>query len=349
MTKRPSISVIMSVHNGRRFLSETIESVLAQSWSDFEFIIVDDGSSDGSTEVIRGYAERDSRLQVLTQEKHGLTRSLNRGLTVARGEFVARQDADDISAPERLAVQRDYMQQNPNLAAVGSWCRFIDEAGVETGGLRYPVQHEEIAWAMLGYTAIAHPSAMLRRSAIDRFGAYDETFTYAQDYELWTRWISLGAQLQNIPKDLIFYRVWSGQISLEKNKIQTECALRAATKYVSHCLGRAVDPQEVRGLREVPAWCSRTDDFFAALPALLDSLGLFDLKPGARRETAKVVAGSIVDAVRRATGLDRVKAARALVLAGSMDRALLLRRSWWRAMAKAMPFRSRRTQYMITQ
>src|SRR5437016_6143907 len=125
----PTVSIIMAVHNAERFLAAAVESVLAQSFGDFEFIIVDDGSSDDSGAILRQFAKQDDRIHLIARENRGLTCSLNEMIAEARGEFLARMDADDLALPQRLAVQVKFMQEHPDVVLLGGAYELIDEAG----------------------------------------------------------------------------------------------------------------------------------------------------------------------------------------------------------------------------
>jgi hypothetical protein len=183
----PLVTVLMAVHNGGPFLRESIESILGQTFTDFEFLIVDDGSSDGSRDVVRSYD--DPRIRLIVNENNcGLPASLNRGLAQARGAYIARQDADDISEPYRLARQIDYLQRHHNIALLGTAYTKIDESGKAIGHREMPLQHTRIRWCLLFFCPFAHTSVMFRHNAVlDRVGMYDESFSYAQDYDFWWR------------------------------------------------------------------------------------------------------------------------------------------------------------------
>ena len=139
MSKGPLVSIIMSVHNGARFLSNSIECILKQTLTDFEFIIIDDGSTNSSREIVSRYAALDMRIVWWSREQKGLTRSLNEALGRAAGAFIARQDADDISLPYRLQTMVDFLRANPSIAAAGSWCESIDDTGHVTWPIRSPL------------------------------------------------------------------------------------------------------------------------------------------------------------------------------------------------------------------
>lgn len=202
----PEVTVLMSVYNGEPYVREAIESILGQTFEDFEFLIVDDGSTDGTREVTRSYA--DPRMHLIENERNlGLTTSLNRGLALSRGEFVARQDADDISEPERLARQVAFLREHPDVALLGSGYRRIDDGGRVIKEKNPVCDCTELRWRLLFYCPFVHSAVMLRRGAVlNQVGFYDETLSYAQDYELWHR-IARRAAVANLPELLLRLRV----------------------------------------------------------------------------------------------------------------------------------------------
>lgn len=203
--KEPSVSVVLAVFNGGELLRSSIESILRQSFQDFELLVVDDGSSDVTPDILRSY--NDPRLRVLTNEKNlGLTRSLNRGLNEARGEFVARQDADDLSAPDRLEKQVGFLRAHPEIALLGSSAWRMNPAGKITGPNDMPVTHDVIRWASIVDSPFLHTAVMFRRElVIQQFHGYDEQFAICQDYDLWTR-IAAVHRVANLPERLVSMR-----------------------------------------------------------------------------------------------------------------------------------------------
>jgi hypothetical protein len=208
--RAPAVTVLMAVYNGERFLRQAIDSVLTQTFSDFEFVIVDDGSTDRSREILAGYT--DPRIRPLWNSANlGLTRSLNRGLAASTAELVARQDADDISEPRRLERQVGYLERHPEIAALGTWYTKIGLDGAPLGLRRLPCDPLEVRWAMLFYCPLIHSAVVFRRSALAaRTGFYDEQFSYAQDYDLWSRLAEHGA-IGNLGEYLLRLRIspWS--------------------------------------------------------------------------------------------------------------------------------------------
>jgi glycosyltransferase involved in cell wall biosynthesis len=199
----------MSVHNDRRYLAESVGSVLDQSFDDFEFLIVDDGSTDGSSQVLRYTG--DPRVRTITNARNvGLTCSLNIGLASARGKYVARMDADDIAEPMRLEWQVDAMERQPDLGLLGSGRLLIDDAG-ETINIARPAHgRTAVLWKMLLGNAFAHPTVMIRRDVLEHHQLrYDERFVTAQDYELWVRLLQHTA-VDNLPEPLVRYRLRQG-------------------------------------------------------------------------------------------------------------------------------------------
>ena len=205
----PRVTVLMAVHNGARHLREAVDSILAQTFLDFEFLIVDDGSTDESAAILASYA--DPRIVMLRNATNvGLTKSLNIGLNAARGELVARQDADDRSYPERLARQVAFLDVHPEIAVVGAQARIIDADGHQLpAGERKPLDAESIRFALLFSNPIVHTAATFRRKLVD---AYDERFVTSQDVELWSR-LAENHPLANLPERLVDLRVHAQSVS----------------------------------------------------------------------------------------------------------------------------------------
>lgn len=186
----PQISVIMPVYNGGRYLREAVDSILNQTFREFEFIIIDDGSTDDTWSVLTDYAAHDSRVRLIQNEANiGLTRSLNKGLAVARAALIARQDADDISMPERLARQIAFLEMHPEVGLLGTQGDFIDADGRPIEDRRWRFAHDNsiLQKQILDYCPFFHGSVVIRRSFLDRVGPYDVLAEPAEDYDLWLR------------------------------------------------------------------------------------------------------------------------------------------------------------------
>ncbi len=218
----------MSVFNGQRHLREAIESVLAQSFKDFEFIIVNDGSSDATGQILRHYT--DPRIKVVNQSNHGLTCSLNQGLALMQGRFMARMDADDRCHPDRFSRQIADMQRRPDLALLGTWAIQIDDSGKELRRNQLPVGEEAMANEMTISNPFVHGSMLLRKSALDAVGGYRQAFRYAQDYDLALR---LGEHhgMDNLPESLYFSRHTIEMVSVRHGHRQRAYAELARLLY----------------------------------------------------------------------------------------------------------------------
>jgi glycosyltransferase involved in cell wall biosynthesis len=221
------ISVVMAVYNGEPHMREAIESIVSQTFSDFEYILLDDGSSDGTLEILQEYEKRDKRIRVLQNQGNiGLTKSLNKGILASRGEYVARMDADDISHPKRFELQTAFLDSNQNCGVVGSWYVKIDEQGKELWRKKLPLKDEEIKNLLIKSNVFPHASAMVRRAALDKVGLYNESWKLSQDYELWFR---IGSQYEIgvIPEFLIYSRISGSSLTNARNREQILYGLRA--------------------------------------------------------------------------------------------------------------------------
>jgi GT2 family glycosyltransferase len=227
--REPRVSVLMAVYNGERYLKQAVESILAQSFEDFEFIVVDDGSTDSSLKSLEQYAARDTRIRFITLPNAGLTRSLNEGLAIATGEFVARMDADDIAMPQRFARQVAFLDAHPDIALVGCGYELIDEKD-RILDMEIPVGDDEAIQHrhLRGLTTICHPCVMARRQSLASIGGYDESFRVAQDLDLYLRLGEIG-RLANLPAVLMKYRYHSHSTSDTRRELQLDC-MRTATE-----------------------------------------------------------------------------------------------------------------------
>jgi len=197
----------MSVYNESNYLNKAIDSILAQTYKEFEFIIVDDCSQDGSFEIVQGYAKKDNRIKVIKNKINlGLAVSLNKAVEESKGKYIARMDADDISLPSRLQKQIEYMEKNTAIHICGTGLVYIDKNGQELKKLLMAPTHKQIQKEICKRSPFAHPSVMIRRSFFDMVGLYDQKLRKAQDYELWARGLVKGAKYANLGEHLLFYR-----------------------------------------------------------------------------------------------------------------------------------------------
>ncbi len=221
MNEYPSISVLMSVYNGEKYLSEAIESVLNQTYKDFEFIIINDGSSDNSLEIIKKYQSQDERIVLISRENKGLVASLNEGIEKAKGKYIARMDADDICLSTRFEEQFMFMEKQLDVVVCGSWIRIFANNKKDKIA-KYYSNDKQIKSNLLISSCFAHPSVMIRKDSFTKNNIYyNEKFKHAEDYYLWIQLAKTG-KFANIPKVLLNYRYLDSSITrlAERNKAE---------------------------------------------------------------------------------------------------------------------------------
>lgn len=217
MSQLPAMSVLMPVYNAGRFLQPAIDSVLSQSFGDFELLLIDDGSTDGSREVVSSQA--DPRVRPFLREHSGLVPVLNFGLRQARGELVARMDSDDLCLPQRLELQHAWMQAHDETVALGAAAQLIDGDGKPFGSKVLPgVEHEQIVYRLLehdGGSGLLHPTVMLRRDRVLAIGGYRDAFPVCEDWDLWVRLSRVG-KLHALPQVLLKLRKHGGNVTVTR-------------------------------------------------------------------------------------------------------------------------------------
>lgn len=217
--KNPKVTVLMSVYNGEKYLRKAIDSILNQTFKDFEFLIVNDGSTDKTAEILQFY--HDPRIKIINNEKNiGLTKSLNKGLKLVKGEYIARMDADDVSISERLQKQVNMLERKPDLGMVGTWYCVVDEKD----NIKYEVKNDGnpviLRWKLLFNNIFAHSSVMMREKTCEDIEGYNPEFEASQDYDLWSRIVKKW-QIGLVPKILCHRRKRTEHsITVEKNKTQ---------------------------------------------------------------------------------------------------------------------------------
>lgn len=204
MTK---VSIVMAAYNEEAHIAAAIRSILAQTHSDWELVLVDDGSIDRTSQIIQDYKQKDSRIvSVRNQANSGLPESLNIGINTAKYDLIARADADDVNLPTRIEKQVHFLNQHRDIDAVGTGAYLVDNTGRRVRALALPLSHEEIVRLPFMKTIFFHPSLMLRKSFFKRHGFYDPSYFRAEDKELWLRGLVGGARYANISEPLIEYR-----------------------------------------------------------------------------------------------------------------------------------------------
>lgn len=243
----PLISVCMPVYNAKRYVAEAIESIVSQTFRDFEFLIIDDGSTDGSLAILKRYAEQDSRIRLWSGPNAGYVPRLNEMLALSRGPLIARMDADDVSLPERFAQQVEFLRSHPEVDVVGGSQECIDSRGYPLAVWHPPASHDEIQeCALTGSGTISHPTVMMRRKAVLAVGGYREEMMPAEDYDLWLRMGECG-QLANLPDIVLRYRMHDASVSatLQRRQLgQMQAAVNDA------CERRGLPVRDL----QIPAW-----------------------------------------------------------------------------------------------
>lgn len=231
MKNIPKVTVLMSVYNSGKYLREAIDSVLVQTFTDFEFLIINDGSTDKTQEILESY--RDTRIRLFNQNNMGLTRSLNKGIQLSRGEYIARMDADDIALPERLRKQVKFLDEYPEIGAVGSFHREVNQILQIEIVKEFPTEDSTIKRILIKKNPISHPTAMIRRSVFEKTGLYNEgeKCKYIEDYELWFR-LAKTYKLANIPETLVIKRFIPTSISTIHDTMQLENVIHLRMKMI---------------------------------------------------------------------------------------------------------------------
>lgn len=252
-SRHPRVSVVMPVYNGARHLRTAVESIRNQTFSDFECIIIDDGSTDNTWDMLHAYASRDQRFRLIRNEQNlGITRSLNKGLQLARGAYIARQDADDVSLPERFARQVQYLDTHPQIGLLGTWFRRIAEDGHILDTRSLPSQPVVVRWALLFQNCFIHTSVMMRQSILKQVGPYAADRPYAEDYDLWSR-MSFETHIANLPEVLVDKRLSTDRVSARYLPAQEETAMQVMRAAIGRLLAVELDRDMLRNLRKL-AW-----------------------------------------------------------------------------------------------
>jgi len=211
----PLLTVVMPVRNGARWLAEAVDSVVRQTLSDLELLVIDDGSTDETLQILGDWMGRDGRIRLLRQQSRGLVAALNYGLAEARGPFLARLDADDRAAPERLERQIRVLDNDPSIGLLGSWAQRIDEHGRPRGNLRPKTDSRQLVDILKDANPFIHSTIMLRTEIVRGLGGYRTAFEAAEDYDLWLR-MSEVTRLANVAEPLVQYRRHGANVSTRK-------------------------------------------------------------------------------------------------------------------------------------
>ncbi len=236
MGKNPIISVVMPVYNGKKYLRDSIESILNQTYADFEFIIINDGSTDDSLQIIEKYAREDGRIKVVTRENRGLVYSLNEGIGLAVGDYIARMDADDIAFPERFSEQINYFQNHPEVHFLGTNVEFLAESQGRDINICQRMFNSEFETEkplknLFLNKIICHPTLMMRKEAIISLHGYSSQYPTSEDYDLFYRAIRRGYKIDKLNKTLLSYRIHSSSKAFQENIDQSASREYILIKY----------------------------------------------------------------------------------------------------------------------
>ncbi len=246
----PKVTVLMSVYNGEKYLHEAIDSIVNQTFRDFEFLIINDASTDRTSEILKSY--QDPRIRIINNEKNiGLTRSLNKGLKVAKGEYIARMDADDISTPDRLDKQVAYMDNHPEKALLGGTAIVINGKGNTASRWHLLTEPGLLRWSLLFSNQFIHSAVVLRSALLRTLRLnYDCALSCVQDYDLWQR-ISRYASVANLGDVVIYRREHQENISTRNSQEQKKTRFMVIGRGVSELLGHSIENKNVAQISRI--------------------------------------------------------------------------------------------------
>jgi Glycosyl transferase family 2 len=273
----PAISVAMSVYNSAQFLAPAIESILEQTFTDFEFLILNDGSSDESADIVESYARKDARVRPIHRENKGLIVSLNQLLQEAQAPLIARMDGDDIAKPERFAKQVAFLTANPDHGVLGTWTEDMDESGnsFHLTGADHPTTNADFQAVVGERSPLCHPSVIMRRDLALSVGGYHAAFRHCEDYDLWLR-LASKTKICSLPERLVRYRHSPNQVS-NKHVVEQQVGVAVARLALRARRAGRADPTE----------------HLSALPPMEELDRLFD-RPGATEEARAMVAAALL-------------------------------------------------------
>ncbi len=266
----PRISVVLPVYNGEKYLFEAIDSILAQTFTDFELIMIDDGSTDTSPDILRAYEKKDPRVRVIVRENLGLVATLNQSIGLAQGEWIARMDQDDIALAHRFSRQLEWLKKT-KADISGSWVKRFGSS--DKREVRLPETDGAIKKEMLFCSPFAHPAVMMKAELVREL-KYDKAFEKAEDYDLWERAAEAGWKMTNVPEVLLFYRVHNAQISSITLNLQKKVAQQVRQRYWRFVGARIgidnLDAQELIRVDDAQSGIIRLDSVDRVLARLLN-------------------------------------------------------------------------------
>jgi glycosyltransferase involved in cell wall biosynthesis len=270
----PKVTVLMPVYNGEKYLREAIDSILNQTFTDFEFLIIDDGSTDDSLKIIEFYSNKDSRIKtVINDQNKGIVFSLNRGIKLTKSKYIARMDADDIAFPDRFNKQVEFLENHNKISILGTNMLIIDQDLKILSKTCVPTHSEVITWNLLFLNVIAHPTVMIRNTFFQEIGNYSFSFPHVEDYELWLR-AKDKYQFANLSEPLLYYRNHNYNIGNIYQNSQQDSALSLSCLYISQLLKEPINSKDVEMLK----FCSDNTNCLNSYLLLNKVYGAFCIK-----------------------------------------------------------------------
>jgi glycosyltransferase involved in cell wall biosynthesis len=254
MNNPPLISVVMPVYNGGQFLGKAIDSIQRQTFTNFEFIIIDDGSSDDSRAIIQAYQQKDPRIHpIFLEQNSGIVTALNTGLNAAAGKYIARMDADDISLPTRFEEQINYLEDHPDVDVISSYYQLIGPTGDKLGNIiKLPTTNLTILWSLCIDNPIVHPGVVIRTEAVRNIGGYRAIYPHAEDYDLWMR-LSDKSHFANLAHPLIQLRRHSSNITVVHHDDSMESSISISQMMLQKVLSQKIEEYSVQ-----PFWMNNS-------------------------------------------------------------------------------------------
>jgi glycosyltransferase involved in cell wall biosynthesis len=331
--KDPRVTVLMPVYDGGPYLAAAVASIRQQSFSDFEFLIINDGSVDGSGDLLDSQSKEDSRIRVIHQSNRGLVATLNRGLDEAKAPLIARMDCDDVALPDRLGLQVSRFEADRDLGLLGGHLQIVDGADRVVSGriIRFPVGKQAVAESLYYGSPVAHPAAMMRRDLVRELGGYREFFKHCEDYDLWLR-LSERARIDNLDQVILHYRQHGDNISARHRETQITGTYLAQAAWLM---------RRDMGLDPVSNWTGLDRDLLLGLPlsrsvknGLLSrwTLAMIDHLPAGELDRGEVLLSDLVSQ----PGMVRAEIRRDVArMHAKLSQKAAAAKSWGKAVAHA--------------
>ncbi len=324
----PLISIILPVYNGEKHLSECINSILSQTFTDFEFIIVDDASTDGTPNLLEKFAQSDNRIKIITHEKNSRqTVAANTACKHANGKYIARIDADDIALPNRLEEQFNFLENNLGIGVVGSWVDIIDNTSNVISSWNPQPLKGCLSWSLLFGNIFAHSSVMFRLKIAEEVGFYQSP--EAEDFDLWSK-MSRISGIGCVPKTIQQRRVWEGQLNLKVPQETLECVYQIMQKNINHTIGKSISINKIKNVRKLIVGDSNQlnqEEIIDTKNIVIDLyktyLKKFKLDKKEKRLIAKDVALKLFSLAKHQKQINSIKGLMALISIVSIDKKFM--------------------------